>query len=154
SLDAFIQSRRPFTLLEQINFIVEVCDGLTYAHQRSVVHRDIKPGNIMVLKDGGVKIVDFGIAHIGNLTATRTGQLLGSLPYMSPEQISGKPVDGRTDIFSLATVFYQLLTLHLPFDGETPAATLLKIMQEQPPCLADYDKCLPPELDAILMHAF
>src|SRR5690242_17870705 len=128
SLDAFIQSSRPLTLLERISFIVEVCDGLAYAHQRSVVHRDIKPGNIMVLKDGGVKIVDFGIAHIGNRTVTRTGQLLGSLPYMSPEQISGKSVDARTDIFSLGVVFYQLLTGHLPFEGETPAATLLKIM--------------------------
>ncbi|HKS72887.1 MAG TPA: protein kinase [Terriglobales bacterium] len=153
TLDAIIQSQRPLTLLDRINFIVEVCDGLAYAHQRAVVHRDIKPGNIMVLKDREVKIVDFGIAHIGNRTVTRTGQLLGSLPYMSPEQISGKSVDARTDIFSLGVVFYQLLTGHLPFEGETPAATLLKIMHERPRPLREYEESLPPELDDILMRA-
>jgi serine/threonine-protein kinase len=153
TLDAVIQGSRPISLFDRINFILEVCDGLSYAHARSVVHRDIKPGNIMVLKDSGVKIVDFGIAHIGNRTVTRTGQLLGSLPYMSPEQISGKQVDARTDIFSLGVVFYQLLTTHLPFDGETPAATLLKIIQERPKPLSEYGKSFPAELDEILLRA-
>jgi serine/threonine-protein kinase len=153
TLDALIQAKRGISLFDRINIILEVCDGLTYAHARSVVHRDIKPGNIMILKDSGVKIVDFGIAHIGNRTVTRTGQLLGSLPYMSPEQISGKQVDPRTDIFSLGVVFYQLLTSHLPFDGETPAATLLKIIQERPKPLADYGKSFPVELDDILLRA-
>ena len=152
TLDALLQSNRPIPLLDQINFIIEVCDGLSYAHQRSVVHRDIKPGNIMVLKDNSVKIVDFGIAHIGNRTVTRTGQLLGSLPYMSPEQISGKQVDARTDIFSLGVVFYQLLTTHLPFEGETPAASLLKTMHESPRPLEEYGS-FPPELEEILLHA-
>src|SRR5689334_13794727 len=108
TLDAYLRAQRALTLLERMDVVLEVCEGLTYAHQQSVIHRDIKPGNIMVLAGGGVKIVDFGIAHLGNRTVTRTGQLLGSLPYMSPEQISGKQVDGRTDIFSLGTVFYQL----------------------------------------------
>src|SRR3954447_14536157 len=153
TLDAIINAKRPLTLLDRINFIVEVCDGLAYAHERSVVHRDIKPGNIMVLKNGDVKIVDFGIAHIGNRTVTRTGQLLGSLPYMSPEQISGKQVDARTDIFSLGVVFYQLLTSQLPFEGETPAATLLKIMHDRPQPLAEFDPTLPTELDEILLRA-
>jgi serine/threonine protein kinase len=153
TLDALISSKRPLPLLDKINFIIEVCDGLSYAHERSVVHRDIKPGNIMVLKDRGVKIVDFGIAHIGNRTVTRTGQLLGSLPYMSPEQISGKQVDARTDIFSLGVVFYQLLTSRLPFEGETPAATLLKIIQDQPRPITETDPTFPPELDEILLRA-
>jgi hypothetical protein len=153
TLDAIILSNRTVPLLDQINYILEVCDGLTYAHERSVVHRDIKPGNIMVVKDSGVKIVDFGIAHIGNRTVTRTGQLLGSLPYMSPEQISGKVVDPRTDIFSLGVVFYQLLTSHLPFEGETPAATLLKIMHDRPRPVAEYDDSFPSELDEILLRA-
>lgn len=153
TLDAFLRSRRPLTLLDRIDYILEVCEGLTYAHERSVIHRDIKPGNIMVLVNGNVKIVDFGIAHIGNRTVTRTGQLLGSLPYMSPEQISGKQVDGRTDIFSLGTVFYQLLTSELPFEGDTPAATLLKIMHDQPPPLVEGNPSYPPELDNILLRA-
>jgi eukaryotic-like serine/threonine-protein kinase len=153
SLDAIITSRRPFTLLEKISLITEVCDGLAYAHQRSVVHRDIKPGNIMVLQDSGVKIVDFGIAHIGNRTVTRTGQLLGSLPYMSPEQISGRQVDARTDIFSLGVVLYQLLTLNLPFEGDTPAATLLKIIHDAPRPLAHFLDSFPPEMEEILLRA-
>ena len=153
SLDAMISSRRPFTLLDKISLIIEVCDGLAYAHQKSVVHRDIKPGNIMVLKDSGVKIVDFGIAHIGNRTVTRTGQLLGSLPYMSPEQISGRQVDARTDIFSLGVVLYQLLTHSLPFEGDTPAATLLKIIHDAPRPLADFLDSFPPELEEILLRA-
>jgi eukaryotic-like serine/threonine-protein kinase len=153
SLDAIISSRRSLNLLEKINFIADVCDGLAYAHQKSIVHRDIKPGNIMVLKDGGVKIVDFGIAHIGDRTVTRTGQLLGSLSYMSPEQISGKQVDSRTDIFSLGVVLYQLLTLNLPFEGETPAATLLKIIHERPRPLTDFLDSFPRELEDIVLRA-
>ena len=153
SLDSIISSRRPLNLLEKINFIADVCDGLAYAHQKSIVHRDIKPGNIMVLKDGGVKIVDFGIAHIGDRTVTRTGQLLGSLSYMSPEQISGKQVDARTDIFSLGVVLYQLLTLNLPFEGETPAATLLKIIHEKPRSVADFLDSFPRELEDIILRA-
>ncbi len=153
TLDAVIRSRQPLTLLERIDFILEVCEGLAYAHERSVIHRDIKPGNIMVLANAGVKIVDFGIAHIGNRTVTRTGQLLGSLSYMSTEQISGNPVDGRSDIFSLGIVFYQLLTSELPFEGGTPAATLWKIMHEQPRRLADYNHSYPPELDDVILRA-
>lgn len=153
SLETIISSRRPLTLLQRINFIREVCDGLAYAHQKSVIHRDIKPGNIMVLNDRGVKIVDFGIAHIGDRSVTRTGQLLGSLPYMSPEQISGKQVGARTDIFSLGVVLYQLLTFTLPFEGETPAATILKIIHEQPRTLAAFRDAFPPELDAIISRA-
>ena len=153
SLDSIISSRRPLNLLDKINSIADVCDGLAYAHQKSIVHRDIKPGNIMVLKDGGVKIVDFGIAHIGDRTVTRTGQLLGSLSYMSPEQISGNQVDARTDIFSLGVVLYQLLTFNLPFEGETPAATLLKIIHERPRPLADFLDSFPQALEDIILRA-
>ena len=92
----------------------------------------------MVLKNGGIKIVDFGIAHIGDKTVTRTGQLIGSLGYMSPEQVNGKPIDTRTDIFSTGVVLYQLLTYSLPFDGDSTAATLLKIIHDPPPPLQKY----------------
>ena len=108
-------------MLAKINYICDVCQGLAYAHHHGIVHRDIKPGNVMVLKTGGVKIVDFGIAHIGDKTVTRTGQLIGSLGYMSPEQVNGKPIDTRTDIFSTGVVLFQLLTYALPFDGDSTA---------------------------------
>jgi eukaryotic-like serine/threonine-protein kinase len=153
TLDAVITSGRALSLLAKINFICDVCQGLAYAHHTGIVHRDIKPGNIMVLKSGGIKIVDFGIAHIGDKTVTRTGQLIGSLGYMSPEQVNGKPIDTRTDIFSAGVVLYQLLTYSLPFEGESTAATLLKIIHDPPPPLSKYVTDVPPELEGVILRA-
>src|SRR5438067_206766 len=141
SLDSIINSHRNLSILEKIGYMSDVCQGLAYAHQRGIVHRDIKPGNVMVLKSGNVRIVDFGIAHIaqlGDKSVTRTGQIIGSLGYMSPEQVNGRAVDKRTDIFSTAVVLYQLLTYTLPFDAETTAATLLKIVHDPPPPLGRF----------------
>jgi TolA-binding protein len=153
TLDAVINSGRALTLLAKINFICDVCQGLAYAHHTGIVHRDIKPGNIMVLKSGGIKIVDFGIAHIGDKTVTRTGQLIGSLGYMSPEQVNGRPIDTRTDIFSAGVVLYQLLTYSLPFDGDSTAATLLKIIHDPPPPLSKYITDVPPDLEGVILRA-
>jgi tetratricopeptide (TPR) repeat protein len=153
TLDAVINSRSPLTLLTKINYICDVCHGLAYAHHHGIVHRDIKPGNVMVLKSGGIKIVDFGIAHIGDKTVTRTGQLIGSLGYMSPEQVNGKPIDTRTDIFSTGVVLYQLLTYSLPFDGDSTAATLLKIIHDPPPPLSKYISDSPPELEGVILRS-
>ncbi len=153
TLDAVINSRSALTLLTKINFICDVCHGLAYAHHNGIVHRDIKPGNVMVLKSGGIKIVDFGIAHIGDKTVTRTGQLIGSLGYMSPEQVNGKPIDTRTDIFSTGVVLYQLLTYALPFDGNSTAATLLKIIHDPPPPLSKYITDCPSELEGVILRA-
>ena len=122
SLDAIISSRRQLSSLEKIQLIIGVCHGLSHAHHRGIVHRDIKPGNIMVSKEGSVKIVDFGIAHIGAKSQTRTGQIMGSVNYMAPEQVNGSPVDARTDIFSTGVVLYELFTYSHPFDGENMAA--------------------------------
>jgi serine/threonine-protein kinase len=152
SLDTLIASRKPLSLIEKVDIIINVCHGLSYAHQRNIVHRDIKPGNIMTLKQGGVKIVDFGIAHLGDKKVTRPGQVMGSFSYMSPEQISSKPIDGRTDLFSTGVVLYQLLTYVLPFEGESTAATLLKIVHEPPPSLGKFLKVYPPELENILLR--
>ena len=107
----------------------------------------------MVLKNGSVKIVDFGIAHIGDKTVTRTGQLIGSLGYMSPEQVNGKPIDTRTDIFSTGVVLYQLLTYALPFDGDSTAATLLKIIHDPPPPLKKYITDIPPDLEGVILRS-
>jgi serine/threonine protein kinase len=87
SLESIIASRRPVPLEQKLNTIIQLCSALSYAHQHNVIHRDIKPANVMVLKDLTVKIVDFGIARIGNENVTRPGQLMGSIPYMSPEQV-------------------------------------------------------------------
>jgi eukaryotic-like serine/threonine-protein kinase len=154
SLESIIASRRSVPLEQKLNTIIQLCNALSYAHQHNVIHRDIKPANVMVLKDLTVKIVDFGIARIGNENVTRPGQLMGSIPYMSPEQVKDKAyVDSRTDIFSVGVVLYQLLTYALPFDGKDMGAILLKIVHDPPPPLQTYLSAYPEELDYIIAHA-
>ena len=131
-----------------------VAEGLAYAHQHGVVHRDIKPGNIMVLPDGRVKIMDFGIARLHEPTVkTQTGVLLGSPQYMSPEQIVGQPFDHRADIFSLGLVLYEMLTGSKPFQGEDIPELMFKVanMPAIPPSHIAPD--LPPVIDYIVARA-
>ncbi len=153
SLDSVISSRRQLGIVEKIELVIAICQGLNYAHTRGIVHRDIKPANVMVCTGGGVKIVDFGIAHFGDKNVTRTGQIVGSISYMSPEQVNGRQVDARTDIFSTGVVLYQLFTYALPFEGESTASTLLKIIHEPPPPLKDFLASYPPQLQAIVDRA-
>ncbi|HEX7465399.1 MAG TPA: serine/threonine-protein kinase [Usitatibacter sp.] len=131
-----------------------VADGLAYAHERGVVHRDIKPGNIMVLPDSRVKIMDFGIARLHEPTVkTQTGVLLGSPQYMAPEQIAGQPFDHRADIFSLGLVLYEMLTGVKPFQGEDIPELMFKVanMPATPPSHIAPD--LPPVIDYIVARA-
>jgi eukaryotic-like serine/threonine-protein kinase len=153
SLHAIIKSRHELSLLTKTNYLLQACHGLKYAHERRITHRDIKPANIMVLPDGTVKIVDFGIARIGNDRLTHPGQLMGSIHYMSPEQINEGEVDARSDIFALGTVAYEFLTYTLPFQGQDVPSTLLKILYEPAPPLSVYLENYPPEFDAILGRA-
>jgi len=152
-----IAERRAMPLVEKLDILVQVCDGLQYAHDRKpqVVHRDIKPANVILLKDGTAKLVDFGIARIaGSETAvTQTGQLVGSLSYMSPEQINSLPIDGRTDIFSAGVLAYELVAYALPFKGNDPGSTFVKILREDPESLRNFVPDIPPELDAAIFHA-
>jgi len=150
SLEAILASGRPMSLLEKLIVMIDVCNGLSYAHQRNVIHRDIKPGNIMVLNDGTAKIVDFGIARVGDRRMTKTDQVIGSLHYMSPEQIQDRPLDAGSDIFSTGVVLYQLLTGALPFESSETAATLMKIIHEPPSPLGNYIRDYPPELDQVI----
>jgi serine/threonine protein kinase len=154
SLESALHAAQKLTLLQKIEIIIEACHGLSYAHQKGIVHRDIKPGNIMVLKDGSVKIVDFGIARIGDTNFTRAGQFMGSLSYMSLEQLNDKlQVDQRTDVYSTGVVLYQIVTGRLPFEAESTGATLMKIMNEQPPPFSKYISSFPPELETITLKA-
>lgn len=113
-----------------VEIIAQVADGLDYAHQNGVVHRDVKPANIMVLDNGAVKIADFGIAQLQTGAKTMTGNVLGTPKYMAPEQIMGKPVDGRADIFSLGVVLYQLLTGVSPFDASSVSTIMYRVIHE------------------------
>ncbi|HEY4762109.1 MAG TPA: protein kinase [Candidatus Sulfotelmatobacter sp.] len=153
SLEKVIKEQRPFSLAEKLNIITQVCEGLGYAHQRQIIHRDVKPGNVVVLNDGGVKIVDFGIAQLGNERFTQTGQVIGSLYYMSPEQIQGLDIDARSDIYSTGVLLFEFLAGVLPFQGKDPTSTLAKILQEPPPSLSNLFTACPPELDAVIQRA-
>lgn len=140
---------RPENLLPQsraIDIIVEVTSALDYAHQQGVIHRDIKPANIMLLEDGRIKVTDFGIARVVDASQTKTGIILGTPSYMSPEQVAGKDVDGRSDLFALGTVFYQLLAGAKPFGGDSLTAILYAITHKQPTPLSeilpDIDPCI------------
>jgi hypothetical protein len=152
-----IQERRPMPIVDKLELFVQVCDGLQHAHDRKpqVIHRDIKPANVILLRDGTAKIVDFGIARVvGVETSTlQAGQLLGSLSYLSPEQINSVPIDARTDIFSAGVMLYELLTYTLPFQGNEAAAVFVKILREEPPPLSTYLGEVPPELQACVSRA-
>src|SRR5947209_5498910 len=152
-LDKMIATKRELSMVEKLGFIIQCCTGLNYAHQRGIVHRDIKPANLMVLKNGDCKIVDFGIARVGDNSLTRTGQVVGTITYMSPEQINAQVVDGRTDIFSAGVMLYELLTVVLPFDGKDTASTLLKIIHEPPPPLKNYLDNFPADLEDVIKKA-
>jgi CHASE2 domain-containing sensor protein/tRNA A-37 threonylcarbamoyl transferase component Bud32 len=116
-----------------LDVVAETADALDYAHARGVIHRDIKPANIMILNDGRIKVMDFGIAKAVSSNHTKTGVILGTPSYMSPEQIEGHEIDGRSDIFSLGVVFFQLLTGALPFQGKTMTELLYQITQVKHP---------------------
>jgi hypothetical protein len=152
-----IQERRPMPIVDKLELFVQVCDGLQHAHDRKpqVIHRDIKPANVILLRDGTAKIVDFGIARVvGVETSTlQAGQLLGSLSYLSPEQINSVPIDARTDIFSAGVMLYELLTYSLPFQGSEAAAVFVKILREEPPPLSTYLGEVPAELQSCVNRA-
>ena len=132
-LQQYIKKDNLLPMRKVIDYVADIADGLDYAHQRGIVHRDIKPANIMLLKNGVVKITDFGIARITATSQTQTGVVKGTPYYMSPEQFSGEKVDGRSDIFSLGVMMYQLLTGTLPFYADNPAALMNKIMNAPHP---------------------
>ncbi|MEE4299912.1 MAG: serine/threonine-protein kinase [Pseudomonadales bacterium] len=148
---------RPDTLLPLetvIDLVAQCADALAYAHRQNVVHRDVKPGNIMYDPDSGVvKLTDFGIARITDSSKTRTGTVLGTPNYMSPEQALGDKVDGRSDLFSLGVVLYQLSTGHLPFSADSMATLLYKIVNEQQPDPAEYRRELPASLRKVIQNA-
>jgi serine/threonine-protein kinase len=132
--------------------IREIASALAYAHQSGVIHRDIKPANIVQTPDGHVKLMDFGIAKIPTSELTREGQFLGTPAYMSPEQVMGKTVDGRSDLFSLGTVLYELLTCQKPFPGEEMTSVGFRICKEQPRPAEDINPDIPPDVRQILRH--
>jgi serine/threonine protein kinase len=137
-----------------IEIVARLADALHYAHQNQVVHRDIKPANIMFDPPSGeLKITDFGIARLTDSGRTRTGVVLGTPSFMSPEQLQGRPVTGRSDLFSLAVSLYQMLAGELPFRGDTMPGLMIKIAQEAHPRICAQNPLLPAGLDAFFERA-
>jgi serine/threonine-protein kinase len=127
--------------------------ALSFAHENGVFHRDVKPDNIMLSKAGAVKVMDFGIAHVVESTLTRTGSVMGTPAYMSPEQVNGQKVDGRSDTFSLGVILYELLTGRKPFKGDTMPSLMFAIMKDEPPPPSTVDPNISPTWDEILKKA-
>ncbi|HXV15015.1 MAG TPA: protein kinase [Candidatus Krumholzibacteria bacterium] len=136
-------------------WIVQLLDALQRLHAEGIVHRDLKPENVMVTKEGNVKLMDFGLAHLASTTAlTQEGTTLGTVPYMSPEQVLGRKLDARSDLFSVATIYHEMLTGQHPFRGEHPMAVMYSIRNETPKPLKLQSSDCPIELQSVLDHAF
>lgn len=141
-------------LIRIVDIVIQLCDGLQKAHQAGVVHRDIKPANIVIDSDGRPKLLDFGLATVkGSDSITRAGSTLGTIAYMSPEQAQGKPVDHRSDIFSLGIMLYEMITKRQPFGRETDAATLGAIIYDTPEPLKNFRSDIPDGLQILIDHA-
>ncbi|MBN2125937.1 MAG: CHASE2 domain-containing protein [Deltaproteobacteria bacterium] len=139
---------------DTLNIVAHVAEALDYAHAKGIVHRDIKPANIMLLQEtNDVKVTDFGIARITSSSKTKTGVILGTPSYMSPEQIAGKRVDGRSDIFSLGVVLFEMLTGQKPFTGEDMTSLMYKIAREQHPSLRTVNAKVPAVVEKIVNKA-
>lgn len=144
------ESLLPFKEVTRI--ISSVASALDYAHENGVVHRDIKPANIMILKNGEIKVADFGIARVMATSRTQTGVVMGTPSYMSPEQISGQKVDGRSDLFSLGVVFFELLTGEKPFGGDSITTLMYNITNSPPSPLKDIAPTVPEFCESIIMR--
>jgi tRNA A-37 threonylcarbamoyl transferase component Bud32 len=153
SLDERLKAGPPLIASEVADLAAQIAAGLDYAHRRGIVHRDIKPGNILLSEEGAVKITDFGIAKLVSLDVTQTGIALGTPAYMSPEQIRGETLDGRSDQFSLGVMLYQMLVGRLPFEGATAHSLLYKVIQTDPVRPAAINAALPPAVDGVVMRA-
>ena len=146
--------RAPLSLREALEITLQVATGLAKAHEHSVVHRDVKPSNVMLLPDGTVKVLDFGVARVADVLLTSPGSaIVGTVAYMSPEQGRGETTDARTDVWSLGVVLYEMLAGERPFRGENAQALLAAVMTTQPAPLAQRRADLPIEIDHILAKA-
>ncbi|MGH9603439.1 MAG: protein kinase domain-containing protein, partial [Terriglobales bacterium] len=151
TLQRLLRQRR-FSPQEILDVARQICAGLDYAHSHGVIHRDVKPANIIITPDGIAKIMDFGIAKTGG-GMTTDGQVLGTPYYMSPEQVRGRPLDGRSDLFCFAVILYEMITGQKPFVGENPNTIIYNIANEEPKPPNEVDPSISPELNGVLLRA-
>lgn len=149
-----LREQGPLDRETALRVVHETAAALDYAHGLGVVHRDIKPGNVMLTRQGAIKVMDFGLARLESSTLTAAGEILGSAAYMAPEVIQGQPADARADNFALAVMAYELLTGERPFGGATVSAIIHNVVRSQPRSPRELNRQLPPEYDAIFSRAF
>ena len=153
TLKQYMERRGRMDWRESLHFITQIMRGLSHAHSRGIIHRDIKPQNIMVLRDGSVKVADFGIACLANQGQTLTQEALGSVHYISPEQARGDRIDPRSDIYSAGVVLYEMLTGRLPFEGDSAVSVAIQHLSSVPLAPRDIDPSIPEPLELICMKA-
>jgi serine/threonine-protein kinase len=144
--------RGPLRVADTLEYAGQIAAGLAHAHSAGIVHRDIKPANVMVTREGQVKILDFGIAKLADARLTRSGMVLGTYAYMSPEQAGGEPVDLRSDLWSLGVVLYEMLAGITPFRGESGRSVLAAILRTPPPGLSSRRNDVPPEIEGFVLR--
>ena len=153
TLKQYMQQRGALSWREALHFATQIAKALEHAHSRGIIHRDIKPHNIMILKDGSVKVADFGIARLNSSQNTLTREALGSVHYISPEQAKGAQVDARSDLYSLGVVMYEMLTGKPPYDGESPVAIAIQHINATPVPPRQLNPSIPLGLQQITLHA-
>ena len=153
SLNRILAREKKLPLGTALQLVEEVAEALDYAHAQGVIHRDVKPGNILLTEDGHAKIADFGIAKLNLAHFTLPGKVLGTPAYMSPEQLSGEGVDGRSDLFSLGVILYAMVTGHSPFQGNSATTVCFKVANREPVAASALDLTLPRELDEVIARA-
>ncbi len=153
TLKQYMERRGKLNWRESLHFITQIMRGLSHAHSRGIIHRDIKPQNVMILRDGSVKIADFGIARLESAQQTMTQQALGSVHYISPEQAKGDRTDARSDIYSAGVVLYEMLTSRLPFEGDSAVSVALQHLSSVPLSPCEIDPTVPQALEKICMKA-
>jgi eukaryotic-like serine/threonine-protein kinase len=153
TLKDIIREKGPAPPEAAVDITLQILRAARYAHKRGIVHRDIKPHNVLIDQDGRVRVTDFGIARAGTSDMTETGSIMGTAQYLSPEQAQGRPVDARSDLYSIGIVLYELLTGRVPFDAESPVTIALKQVNEAPIPPRQLVPAIPPELEAIVLRA-
>ena len=153
TLKQYMDHRGQLNWREASHFITQIMRGLAHAHSKGIVHRDIKPQNIMVLRDGGIKVADFGIAVLENSAQTLTQQALGSVHYISPEQARGERADARSDLYSAGIVLYEMLTGKLPFEGDSPVSVAIQHLSATPPAPREINPDIPAQMELICLKA-
>lgn len=153
TLKEYIEQHAPLPWNEVIRFAIQICDALTHAHEHKIIHRDVKPQNMIVTSDGNIKVTDFGIALAQSGTKTKTNNSMGTVHYLSPEQARGGFCNETSDIYSLGVTLYEMATGKVPFDGEMPVSIAMKHLDENPTPPSELNPHIPPALESLILKA-